>query len=107
MQELQVTELARWLSDDARQRPILLDVREPWEVAIAKLPGSVHIPMRELGARIDEVARDRPVVCVCHHGRRSLQVAHYLANNGFGPIYNLTGGIDAWAREVDPGCPSY
>jgi rhodanese-related sulfurtransferase len=49
----------------------------------------------------------RPIVCVCHHGMRSMQVAAFLARRGFDDVWNLTGGIDAWAREVDPSCPTY
>ncbi|HEX7045621.1 MAG TPA: rhodanese-like domain-containing protein [Burkholderiales bacterium] len=87
--------------------PVVLDVREPWEVEICALPGSTCIPMAEIPGRIDELPRDRPIVVVCHHGMRSLQVARYLDARGFAPLYNLTGGIDAWARDVDPGVVRY
>ena len=107
MTQLPPAELARWLTDPAAPRPVLLDVREPWEVEIAALQGSLAIPMGEVPARIDDIPRDRPIVCVCHHGVRSLQVAHYLARRGFDALFNLAGGIDAWAREVDPACPTY
>jgi len=107
MKQLHVSELHRWLAQDPDKHPQLLDVREAWEIGIASLPGSVHIPMREIQARWRELDRGRPLVCVCHHGVRSLQVAVYLARHGFDPIYNLVGGIDAWAREVDLACPTY
>ena len=107
MKQLHVTELHRWLDQPGDGRPQLLDVREAWELAIAKLPGTTHIPMREIPARWRELRRDRPLVCVCHHGVRSLQVAIFLARHGFDPIYNLVGGIDAWAREVDPTLARY
>jgi rhodanese-related sulfurtransferase len=107
MKQLRVTELSRWLGRAEGDRPQLLDVRESWEIGIAQLPGSIHIPMREIPSRWRELDAKQPVVCVCHHGVRSLQVAMYLARHGFDPIYNLVGGIDAWAREVDRTCPTY
>ena len=118
MQQLHPIDLAQWLQRCARAPgeaeaaaeacpPVLLDVREPWEVGIASLPGSQNIPMSELPSRIDEVDTARTVVCVCHHGVRSMHVALFLARHGFDPIFNLAGGIDAWAREVDPNCPTY
>lgn len=107
MQQLSAPALAQWLADTNRARPQLLDVREAWEVALACIPGSVHVPLGELTRRLDEIDRSRPVVCVCHHGMRSLQVAVFLERNGFGPVSNLAGGIDAWAREADPACPTY
>lgn len=85
----------------------LLDVREPWEVALVMLPESRHVPMGEIPARIHELQTDKSVVCICHHGVRSMQVAYFLEHNGFENVYNLQGGIDAWAREVDPQCATY
>ena len=107
MKQLHVSELSRWLSMPEAERPVLRDVREPWEVAIASVPGSTHVPMREIPARADELDRGRPIVCMCHHGMRSMQVAQFLAHHGFTQIYNLVGGIDAWAREIDRTCPTY
>jgi rhodanese-related sulfurtransferase len=100
-------ELSAWLADDARPAPLLLDVREPWETAVCKLPQATLIPMMQLPARVGELDPQRPVVCVCHHGSRSLQVAMFLAHHGFRDVFNLAGGVDAWAREVDPSCPRY
>ncbi len=107
MRPLSPPELAAWLADPARPVPLLLDVREPWEVAIAALPGAVSIPMGRVVAETDSLDASRPVVCVCHHGMRSMQVAAYLSRRGFSDVWNLTGGIDAWARQVDPACPTY
>jgi rhodanese-related sulfurtransferase len=107
MRPLTPTELAAWLADPARPAPLLLDVREPWEVAIASLPGATPIPIGRIVADADALDASRPVVCVCHHGMRSMQVAAYLARRGFDDVWNLTGGIDAWARQVDPSCPTY
>lgn len=85
----------------------LLDVREPEELAIAAIAGSVDIPMSQIPARLAELDRASTVVVVCHVGGRSYRVAQFLAANGFGTVYNLRGGIDAWSSEVDPGIPRY
>jgi rhodanese-related sulfurtransferase len=96
----------------ARAEPVLLlDVREPWEVALAaiEVPGATtrFIPMREIPARAGELDPTQPVVCICHHGARSAQVVAFLERMGFASAYNLAGGIDAWSREVDPGVARY
>lgn len=87
--------------------PVILDVREPWEVAVCALPGARHIPMREIPARTDDLPRDADVVVVCHHGVRSQYVASFLEGLGFERLYNLAGGIDAWARDVEPAMAKY
>lgn len=92
---------------DAGETPVLLDVREDWEVALCRIDGSLHLPMGRIPARLDEIPADRPVVCLCHHGMRSAQVAAFLANNGFSDVENLDGGIDAWSLHVDPAVPRY
>jgi rhodanese-related sulfurtransferase len=107
MQPLPASDLAAWLTDPTRPAPQLLDVREPWEVALCALPGAVTIPMGQIPGRTEELDPDRPVVCYCHHGMRSMQVAMFLDRRGFGQVWNLTGGVDAWAREVDPSYPTY
>lgn len=111
MQHLSAPGLAAWLADPTRPKPMLLDVREPWEVATAALPGITHIPMNQIPARIDEIAQaTRPggdVVTICHHGARSMQVALFLENRGIGSVHNLTGGINAWSIQVDPSVPQY
>lgn len=107
MRQISAPELAAWLADPQRPAPQLLDVREPWETALCALPGSVAMPMSQVPARADELDPGRPVVCICHHGMRSAQVAVYLARLGFDAPINLAGGIDAWARQVDPSCPTY
>jgi rhodanese-related sulfurtransferase len=101
------TELAAWLARADEQAPIVLDVREPWEVEIASLPGSVEIPMGRLVAEIDRLDPARPTVCLCHHGARSLQVALFLERQGFTDVVNLTGGIHAWSETVDPAVKTY
>jgi len=107
MQQLGVAELAAWLGQADRDPPQLLDVREDWEVRTASIPSATHIPMREIPARLADLDPSRPVVCICHHGARSFRVALFLEQQGFQEVLNLAGGIDAWAREVDPRCPTY
>lgn len=91
---------------DRGDHPLVLDVREPWEVAAASLPGAVNIPMGEIPSRLSELDPGRETVVLCHHGIRSAQVAMYLARNGFEKVSNLAGGIDAWA-DLDPAVPRY
>jgi rhodanese-related sulfurtransferase len=107
MRELSVTDLKAWLDDPARQPPVMLDVREPWEWEIAHLAGAVHMPMRSVPERRDELDAEAETVVVCHHGGRSVQVAMFLERAGFGRVHNLTGGVDAWARQVDPSMATY
>lgn len=89
-----------------RNGAVLLDVREPFEVATARVEGSLHIRMGEVVSRIDDIPRDARVLCLCHHGSRSAQVAGYLAGQGF-DIANVAGGIDCWSSTVDPEIPRY
>ncbi len=107
MKNLSATELATWLADPARPRPLLLDVREPWEFQTCRIADSRHVPMQEIPARLGEVDPQAEVVVICHHGGRSLQVAQFLARQGYGRVHNLAGGVDAWARSVDPAMPVY
>ncbi len=92
---------------DRGERPIILDVREPEEVAIASFPGAIHIPMGDVPSRLSELDPDREIIVVCHHGIRSAQVAMYLLRNGFERVVNLSGGIDAWATQADPKVARY
>lgn len=79
----------------------ILDVREPWEVDLCNIEGSIDIPLGELQDRVDELPRDRQLVVMCHHGGRSAHATAWLRQNGFDNASNLEGGIDAWAREID------
>lgn len=92
---------------DQRVSVVLLDVREPEEVAIVRLPGAVHIPMGEVPGRLHELDPDKEIIVYCHHGVRSLRVAQFLAQRDFTKVVNLAGGIDAWAIEVEPGMQRY
>jgi rhodanese-related sulfurtransferase len=107
MQHLTPEELCDWLGDDTRANPLLLDVREPWEFATCHIDGSVPVPMQTIPARQQEFDPESPVVCICHHGARSMQVAAFLERQGFTHVTNLTGGIHAWAGRVDPAMPTY
>jgi adenylyltransferase/sulfurtransferase len=85
---------------------VLLDVREDWELAIAKVPGIVHIPMGEVQARLHELDINKEIVVLCRSGRRSLDVAQRLQQHGYRAT-NLAGGILAWGRDLDPSLPAY
>jgi rhodanese-related sulfurtransferase len=84
----------------------LLDVREEWELGVASVAGIVHIPMGQVAERIGELERDKEVVVMCRSGRRSLEVAKFLQQNGFKAV-NLAGGILAWSSELDATIPTY
>ena len=107
MNQLTAPELAAWLADPARPQPQLLDVREPWEFDTCKIAGSTLMPMNTVPARIDDLDEDAEIVCICHHGARSMQVAAFLERHGFSKITNLTGGVHAWAVQVDSAMPTY
>lgn len=92
---------------DRGDSPLILDVREMEEVALAPFPDAMHIPMGEIPSRLSELEAEREVVVVCHHGIRSAQVAGYLSSIGFQAVFNLTGGIDAWSLSIDPKLPRY
>jgi rhodanese-related sulfurtransferase len=107
MQHITAPELASRLSDPAQEKPVLLDVREPWEYQRCHLEGSTLMTMNTIPARIDDLDEDAEIVCICHHGARSMQVAAFLERNGFSKVTNLTGGIHAWALQVDGSMPTY
>jgi rhodanese-related sulfurtransferase len=104
---ISASELAAKLSAAERAAPLVIDVREPWETRLCVIPSSVLIPLGELVQRIDELDRSREIVCVCHHGMRSLQAGIFLSRNGFENVINLSGGIEMWAQQVDPAMPRY
>jgi adenylyltransferase/sulfurtransferase len=92
---------------DSEAPPFLLDVRNPWEWAVGNLAerGARLIPLDELEERLSEVPRDRPVIVYCKGGTRSMKAARRLVEAGYGPVSSLSGGIAAWARDVDPDLP--
>jgi rhodanese-related sulfurtransferase len=106
MRQMLPRDLAARLRDGA-EPPLLLDVREPWEFGICRIEGSRSLPMRQIPEALGEIAPDRELVVICHHGIRSQQVARYLDYQGFSNVINLQGGVAAWARDVDPAMPTY
>lgn len=112
---IRVTDLAQRVAElraaDAQADPVLLDVREAGELAIARIqvPGArlLHIPLHTLPARLSELNRQQPIFTLCHHGMRSLQAALFLRQQGFDAATNIADGIDAWSLQVDPQVPRY
>ena len=108
--DIDVDRLRAWL--DSETPPAILDVRTHQEVAIARIEGTVHIPVQELPSRLDDLrevpglGNGRRLVVHCHHGPRSSQATAYLRSQGF-DAYNLDGGIDAWSLAADPSVPRY
>lgn len=85
----------------------VVDVREGWETEICRIDGAKLIPLGELPARTGEIDSDAPVLLVCHHGARSMQATMFLRAQGYEKAMNLAGGIDAWARQIDPAMATY
>ena len=107
IEQLQAGDLQAWLDDKSRARPVILDVREPWEHEVCSIPDSMLLPMQQIPTRLQELPTDADIVVVCHHGMRSLQVAQFLKQSGLERVFNLSGGIAAWAAQVDPDMPQY
>ena len=103
--QLSPAELQRWRQDG--KAFLQLDVRTDEETAVCALPDSVHIPMNLIPLRSNELPDGLPIVVYCHHGIRSLHTAMYLADAGFETLYNLQGGIDAWAAQIDENMARY
>lgn len=92
---------------DKGDKLVLVDVREPWEYALAKLQGSVLIPLATLPQALDKLDRQSEIIAYCHHGMRSADATGFLLQQGFANVKNLIGGIDAWSAQVDPSVPRY
>jgi rhodanese-related sulfurtransferase len=106
MPEITATELKQRLEkgDDLQ----IVDVREANEVAIARIPNTIHIPLAQVINRMSEIDPSRATVVHCKMGGRSARAIEALKRSGFtGELLNLTGGITAWSKEVDPGVPKY
>ena len=86
---------------------VVLDVREPWELDLARLDGTLDIPMNELPERLTEVPKDKPVAVLCRSGARSMKVTQYLRANGYPSVSNVAGGILAWADSFEPSMTRY
>ena len=108
--QLRVTDMVAFVQASACQ-PLLLDVREAWELQSASLtlPGTrtLHLPMNSLPARMHELDPTQPILVLCHHGARSQQCVAFLQQQGWAAVYNVAGGIDAWSLEVDASVPRY
>ncbi|WP_254507078.1 rhodanese-like domain-containing protein [Anatilimnocola floriformis] len=104
--EIDVTSVKELL--DAGSDFLLLDCRQPGEYQTANIAGATLIPMREIPSKLAELGtQDKHIVVHCHHGGRSLQVTHFLRNQGFANVQNMSGGIDAWSQIIDPTVPRY
>ncbi len=91
----------------AGEGPLVIDVREPWELEIASLPDVLHVPMNEIPERLSELDCSAETVVMCRSGARSMRVAQFLAAKGFSKVANLEGGILAWSERIDRNVPSY
>lgn len=111
MDQIRPAQLNEWLAQHADQNPLVLDVREPWELQTASVKPEgfelLNIPMQQIPASLNLLDEDRPIACLCHHGMRSMQVAVFLERQGYSQVSNLTGGIDLWTAERDPSVPRY
>lgn len=95
------------MEDATRPQALLIDVREPWEFQLCHIPGSQLLPLRQVQERLSELDPEAEIVLICHHGVRSYRAGLFLQQAGFGRIYNLQGGVEAWARDVDPAMHRY
>ncbi|UXC19552.1 MULTISPECIES: rhodanese-like domain-containing protein [Comamonas] len=111
MEQIRPAQLNEWLAQHADHNPLVLDVREPWELRTASVKPEgfelLNIPMQQIPASLNLLDEDRPIACLCHHGMRSMQVAVFLERQGYSQVSNLTGGIDLWTAERDPSVPRY
>jgi rhodanese-related sulfurtransferase len=109
--QVRPTDLDAWFAQDSAAAPVLLDVREPWELQTASVAPQgftlVAIPMNEIPGRLSELDEGQRIACLCHHGARSQRVAAFLSQNGFAELANVAGGIDAWSAQHDPAVPRY
>lgn len=105
MRQMTVMEYKELLDSGADH--VLLDVREPDELAIAAIHPCLEVPMRTIPQRMEELPKDKPIVVVCHTGTRSMQVCQFLDQSGYDNVVNLMGGINAWSRQIDPSVPLY
>ena len=110
--QVRPADLADWFNaEPASAKPLVLDVREPWEVAHASIqPAGFELrtmPMASVPAQLAALDPDQPVACLCHHGARSFNVAMFLDRQGFARVANIAGGIDAWSAECDSSVPRY
>jgi rhodanese-related sulfurtransferase len=104
MRRINAAQLAAQLE---HEDPVLLDVRETWEFEICHINGSVNIPMGQISRQLEQLQTTSEVIVICHHGIRSQQVISFLQQRSVAALVNLDGGVDAWARAIDPDMPVY
>lgn len=92
---------------DKGDKLVLVDVREDWEYSLAKIDGSVLIPLGTLPQSLVKLTKDSEIIAICHHGMRSADATNFLLQQGFPNVKNLVGGIDAWSTQVDGTVPRY
>jgi rhodanese-related sulfurtransferase len=107
MRQFRPAELKGRLDELGQPPLLLLDVREAWEYERCHITGATLMPMSQIQSTFAQLKPDQETVVICHHGVRSFHVARFLEHNGFKNVINLTGGIDAWAKEVDRAMPTY
>ncbi|MDP9900044.1 rhodanese-like domain-containing protein [Variovorax ginsengisoli] len=109
--QVRPADVAAWFAQDGDAQPVLLDVREPWELQTASVVPQgfalVAIPMNEIPDRLAELDPGQRIACLCHHGARSQRVAAFLTQNGFEQVANVAGGIDAWSATHDTAVARY
>ena len=110
--QVQPAQLQDWIASQAvHGQAVVLDVREAWEIQTACVTAQgfelLTIPMHNVPLRLEELSRDQPIACLCHHGGRSMQVAAFLVQQGFSHVANVAGGIHAWSSQVDTSVPTY
>lgn len=107
MTELEITPAELKQRLDAGEKLLLVDVREPWEYEVCRIDGARLLPMRTVPANLQSLDVDESVICYCHHGMRSLDVAVWLQKQGVDSARSLAGGIERWSTEIDPKVPRY
>ncbi len=113
--QIRPASFSQWLASQSDAAPLVLDVREPWEVSIASIQlladspsfDVLFMPMQSIPQRLNELPQDRAIACLCHHGIRSQQVAAFLSHRGFEHVVNIAGGIQAWSQELDSQVAQY
>ena len=106
MLEMSVQEIHNYLQD-SEKKPVLLDVRENWEYDICHIEGSMLMPMQTVPQQLQQLDPHQETIVICHHGIRSRMVGQYLEQADFKNIINLSGGVNAWAQQIDLNMPSY
>jgi rhodanese-related sulfurtransferase len=105
--DLEITPVDTKLRLDRGEKLLLVDVREPWEFEVCRIEGAKLIPMGSIPANLQALDTGDEVICYCHHGMRSLDVAVWLRGQGVERAKSLAGGVDRWSLEIDPRVPRY